>query len=48
MAKDNKAIQSNLNLVNGRFVSAYLQGFIDAEDNNQNTPGVSGGIWTKI
>lgn len=37
-----------INLENGRFISAYLQGYYNGQDNNKNTPGISGGTCTKI
>jgi hypothetical protein len=36
------------NLMNNRFASHYLLGYVDGIDNNNNTPGVSGGRCTKI
>lgn len=36
------------NLETNRFLSAYLRGFVDGEDNNDNTPAVSAGTCTKI
>lgn len=35
------------NLRNNRFLAAYLQGFINGADNNDNTPNVAGGRCTK-
>jgi hypothetical protein len=32
----------------GRFVEAYLMGFITGQDANDDTPLVSGGVCTKI
>lgn len=36
------------NLKAGRFVEAYLMGFISGQDINDDTPLVSGGVCTKI
>lgn len=36
------------NLGGGRFLSAYLFGYVDGLDKNDNTPGVAGGTCTKI
>jgi hypothetical protein len=36
------------NLMNNRFTSYYLQGYVDGVDNNNNAPAVSGGTCTKI
>ena len=35
------------NLINNRFASYYLQGYVDGVDNNNNAPAVSGGTCTK-
>ncbi len=36
------------NLKSNRFLAAYLLGYVSGEDNNKNTPSVSGGTCTKI
>lgn len=36
------------NLKTNRFLSAYLLGYIDGADNNDDTPNISGGTCTKI
>jgi hypothetical protein len=36
------------NLKAGRFVEAYLMGYINGHDTNDDTPVVSGGVCTKI
>jgi hypothetical protein len=36
------------NLRNNRFLAAYLQGFVNGADNNDNSPNVAGGRCTKI
>lgn len=36
------------NLRTNRFLTAYLQGFVNGADNNDNTPNVAGGLCTKI
>jgi hypothetical protein len=36
------------NLKNSRFLSVYPNGYVEGEDNNDNTPHVSGGTCTKI
>jgi hypothetical protein len=37
-----------INLVTNRFFAAYLQGYIDGKENNDNTPAVLAGTCTKI
>ena len=36
------------NLKAGRFVEAYLMGYVNGQDINDDTPAVSGGVCTKI
>jgi hypothetical protein len=36
------------NLKAGRFVEAYLMGYIGGDDTNDDTPVLSGGVCTKI
>jgi hypothetical protein len=36
------------NLDNNRYLSVYASGYTDGVENNDNTPGVTGGVCTKI
>lgn len=36
------------NLTNNRYLSVYAYGYTDGVENNDNTPGVTGGVCTKI
>ncbi|MCA1514559.1 hypothetical protein [Bradyrhizobium sp. NBAIM01] len=36
------------NTENNRFMRAYLVGYVDGEDNNENTPSISIGVCTKL
>lgn len=36
------------NIRNNRFIAAYLAGYVDGVDNNNNTPSIDGGTCTKI
>jgi hypothetical protein len=36
------------NFKTNRFLKAYLLGYLDGRDNNENTPSISGGVCTKI
>jgi hypothetical protein len=36
------------NLRTNRFLGAYLEGYVDGKDNNDDTPFVSGGTCSKI
>jgi hypothetical protein len=40
--------QYQFNFKNNRFLKAYLFGYLDGRDNNENTPSISGGICTQI
>lgn len=41
-------MQYRFNLLNNRFLKAYLQGYVEGPDNNEDTPSISGGTCTKI
>jgi hypothetical protein len=36
------------NPTTNRFMAAYLVGYVDGDDNNDNTPSIAGGVCTKI
>ena len=40
--------QLKFNLMNNRFLLAYMHGYVDGKDDKKNTPSMKGGVCTKI